>query len=239
LRHANAAHSSNGRAELEDPPLFRLTAKSSSRYVDTRRANPLQSKHPGQASKLRQGVQERFMKSLPFIFMALTVSGAGAPPPDPVRAVTAEPGVVPSGTQLVVRTSDTVRTRKALRGTIYGATVAEDILDQNGTVLIPTGSPVELAVRSLPYLGPGGVGMTDLMLEVRAVTVNGFRYPVETRSETPGAGGIGLDREAAQWVDGDTTASAVVTAGRRINVPVDSLLAFRIDDPIRLTGFRR
>ncbi|HEY6341486.1 MAG TPA: hypothetical protein VIY49_08350 [Bryobacteraceae bacterium] len=179
------------------------------------------------------------MKFLPSIFMALTVAGAGASPPDPVRAVASEPGVVPSGTPLVVRTGDTVRTRKALRGTIYGATVAEDILDQNGTVLIPRGSPVELAVRSLPYLGPGGVGMTELMLEARAVTVKGFRYPVATASEKPGAGGIGLDRDAPKWVAGDTAAHAVVTAGRRINVPVDSLLAFRIDDPIRLMGFRR
>jgi hypothetical protein len=179
------------------------------------------------------------MKLWPFIFMALTVVGAPVPPIGPVRTVTAEPGVVPPGTQLVVRTSDTVRTRKAFRTTIYGATVAEDILDQSGTVLIPTGSPVELVVRSQPYLGPGGVGMTQLMLEVRAVTVNGFRYPVETASEAPGAGGLWLDRDAAKWVAGDTAAGAVVTAGRRINVPVDSLLAFRIDDPIRLMGFRR
>jgi hypothetical protein len=179
------------------------------------------------------------MKLWPFIFMALTVAGAAAPPLGPVRTVTAEPGVVPPGTTLVVRTSDTVRTRKALRGTIYGATVAEDILDQNGTVLIPIGSPVELVVRSLPYLGPGGVGMTELKLEVRAVSVNGFRYPVATGSERPGAGGLWLDRDAAQWVAGDTAAGEAITVGRRIYVPDDSLLAFRIDDPIRLMGFRR
>ena len=81
--------------------------------------------------------------------------------------------------------------------------------------------------------------MTELRLEVRAVTVNGFRYPVETASEKPGAGGLWLDRDAAQWVGGDTAAGSVVTWGRRINVPVDSLLAFRVDDPIRLMGYRR
>jgi hypothetical protein len=200
---------------------------------------PLQSKDSRTGEQIARRLEEVRMKLSPFIFVALSVAGAVAAPLDPVRTVTTESGVVPPGTQLVVRTSDTVRTDKALRGTIYAATVAEDILDQNGTVLIPTGSPVELAVRSLPYLGPGGVGMTELVLEVRAVAVNGFRYPFATASGKPGAGGIGLDRDAAKWVSGDTPAGAAVTAGRRINVPAESLLAFRIDDPIRLMGFRR
>jgi hypothetical protein len=179
------------------------------------------------------------MKLWPFIFPALIVAGAAVSPLGPVRTVTAEPGVVPPGTSLVVRTGDSVSTRRELRGTIYTATVAEDVVDQNGTVLIPTESPVELAVRSLPYLGPGGVGMTELVLEVRSLTIRGFSYPVATVSETPGAGGIGVDRNAAKLVAGDAAAGEVVTAGRRINVPADTLLAFRIDDPIRLTGFRR
>jgi 3D (Asp-Asp-Asp) domain-containing protein len=178
------------------------------------------------------------MELWPFILTALTVAGAAVPPIGPVRTVTVEPGVLPPGTQIMVRTSDTVRTHKAFRSTVYGATVAEDIMDQNGTVLIPIGSPVELVVRSVPYLGPGGVGMTQLRLEVRAVTVNGFRYPVATGSEKPGAGGLWLDRDTAKWVSGDTAAGAVVTAGPKIYVPADSLLAFRIDDPIRLIGYR-
>src|SRR6266851_2536685 len=121
----------------------------------------------------------------------------------PVHTVTLEPGVVRTGTALVVRTKDAVRTSKAYRSTVYFASVAEDILDQNGAVLIPRESPVELVVRSLPYLGPGGVGMTVLTLDVGAVTVFGVRYPVETRDDTPGAGGIGVDRAAAKRVGGD------------------------------------
>jgi hypothetical protein len=94
-------------------------------------------------------------------------------PIGPVRTVTLEPGVVRPGTVLVVRTNDAVRTSKAYRSTIYLASVAESILDQNGTVLIPS----ELVVRYLPYLGPGGVGMTVLTLDIGAVTVSGVRYP--------------------------------------------------------------
>jgi hypothetical protein len=53
--------------------------------------------------------------------------------PRPVRPVTAEPGVVPAGTWLVIRANDGVNTQRAFRGTIYDASVAEDVLDQNGS----------------------------------------------------------------------------------------------------------
>ncbi len=161
-------------------------------------------------------------------------------PIGPVHTVTAEAGVVPSGTPLVVRTNDTIRTRKAYRSTVYQASVAEDIMDQNGAVLIARDSPVELVVRSIPYLGPGGVGMWILTLTIKSLNVGGVQYPVEAGDEAPGAGGIGVDRGAATWAGGgDAKAGHVVTRGHSINVPTNTLLAFQIQDPIRLRGYRR
>jgi hypothetical protein len=176
--------------------------------------------------------------TIPSLSSCIAAGNAGPVPISPVRVVTEEPGVVPPGTSLVVRTKDTVRTRKSYRSTLYAAIVAEDILDQNGAILIPKESPVELVVRSLPYLGPGGVGMMVLTLDVGAVTVNGVRYPVES-DDTPGAGGIGVDRGAAKWGGGDEVANGVVTRGRRINVPAETVLAFQIQAPLRLRGYRR
>jgi hypothetical protein len=95
-------------------------------------------------------------------------TAGAASPPGPVRVFTVEPGVVPPGTSVVVRTNDPVNTSRALRGTIYDANVAEDILNQDGTVLIPKESR-ELVVRSLSYLGPGGVEMTELTLDITAL----------------------------------------------------------------------
>ena len=146
---------------------------------------------------------------------------------------------MPAGSSLVVQTDEAVTAVKAMRATIYTANVAEDVVDQNGTVLIPKDSPVELGVRSLPYLGPGGVGMTELILELRAVKVKGVRYPVATTSESPGAGGLGLERNGPRWVGGRATEGEVLTNGPRIKVPAKTLLAFEIAEPIRLTGFRR
>jgi hypothetical protein len=158
-------------------------------------------------------------------------------PPGPVRTVTDEVGVVPAGTFLVIRTKDNVSARRELRGTIYDANIAEDVLDQNGIVLIPKKSPVELVVGSRSYFGPGGVGMTELILELRAVTVKGARYPVGTESGNLGFGGLGLDRDAARWVGGSAVGGEVLTSGPRINVPARTVLAFQIVDPIRLRGF--
>ena len=189
------------------------------------------------------------MKHLIFSFATLTVvalgnclaaDNAGAIAISPVHAVAAEPGVVPPGTSLVVLTKDTVKTRKAYRSTVYFESVAADVLDQNGAVLIPTQSSIELVVRSLPYLGPGGVGMTLLTLDIDAVTVSGVRYPVESDDEAPGAGGIGVDRGAIRWIGGSEEATGhVVTRGRSIDVPAETLLAFQIDAPIRLRGYAR
>jgi hypothetical protein len=165
-------------------------------------------------------------------------AGPAHPAPlGPVRIVAEEPGVVPAGSSLVVQTDDAVTAVRAMRATIYSANVAEDVVDQNGTVLIPKDSHVDLGVRSLPYLGPGGVGMTELILELRDVTVKGVRYPVATVSGPPGAGGLGLDRNAPKLVGGRAAQGEVLMSGPRIKVPARTLLAFPIVEPIRLTGF--
>jgi hypothetical protein len=190
------------------------------------------------------------MRLLIFGFTVVTAAGlsscigvartdrAALPPAGPVRALTAELGVVPQGTWLVVRTNDAVNADKAFRSTIYEGSVSQDVLDQNERLLIPKGSPVEMGVRSLSYLGPGGAGMTELTIDVRSVTVNGVAYPVETSGE-PNAGGLGVARFTAKWIGGGDGQDQVLTSGRRIRVPAQSLLAFQIEDPIRLQGYQR
>jgi len=170
----------------------------------------------------------------------IAADNAGVIAIGPVHMVTEEPGVVPAGTSLVVRTKDRVKTRRAYRGTVYFANVVADVQDQSGAVLIPKESAIELVVRALSYLGPGGVGMTLLTLDIDAVTVRDIRYPVDTHDEAPGAGGIGIDRGAARRIGGsEEAARSVVTRGQEINVPSDTFLAFQIHAPIRLRGYQR
>ena len=189
------------------------------------------------------------MRHMFFDFAALTLLALGscvagdttdAIAIGPVHTVTAEPGVLPPGTSFVVRTKETVNTAKAYRSTVYLASIAADILDQNGAVLIPKDSPVELAVRSVSYLGPGGAGMTSLTLAIEAIVARDVRYALETEAGRPGAGGIGINRGAAKWIGGSEEAARhVVTRGRRIHVPTGVLLGFRIQEPLRLRGYQR
>lgn len=168
---------------------------------------------------------------------AKTLPSPANTPIRPVRIFAAEPGVVPTGSCLIIQTADVVSTVTPMSATIYTAYVLEDVVDQTDTVLIPKGARVELGVRSLPYLGPGGVGMNELVLEVRAVTVRGLRYPVATASKNPGAGGLELQRNSPKWVGGPV--ANVITSGSRIYVPATTLVAFQIDEPIRLVGVSR
>ena len=184
-----------------------------------------------------------------FCFTLLTVASvssyigtarAGSAPaaPGAVRTFTAEPGVVPADTSLVVRTNDTVRTRRAYRDTIYEGRLAEDVLDQHGNVLIPKSSPVELGVRRFSFLGPGGAGMSELVLGVRGITVNGVYYPVATQGGEI-TGGLSDDIHNPESLGGGREDGRVRTTGSRINVPTGALLAFRTEDPIRLRGYGR
>jgi len=159
-------------------------------------------------------------------------------PPGPAQIVAAEPGVVPPGTSLVVRTNDTVSTDRAFRDTSYDASLAEDVLDQNGRVLIPRESPVDLVVFSFGFLGPGGAGTTELVLGVRAVAVNGVSYPVQT-AEPERDGGLAASSHTAKLVGGGGATDRVLTRGSRINVPTGTLLRFQSEHPIRLRGYRR
>jgi len=167
-------------------------------------------------------------------------AGSSVPVPAlrPVRVATLEPGVVPTGTPLVVRTGDAVRTRKYFRHTIYAATVAEDVLDLKGHVLIPKGSAVEMVVRMLPYYGPGGVGMAELALDIETINIKGVSYLVGTGVRPPLDGCLWARHYSAHWVGGAADAH-FATYGDRINVPPNALLAFSIEDPIRLRDYRR
>lgn len=189
----------------------------------------------------RREVEMKFVTgALPVLMMA-GLSGAmqsslaaGAfPAAAVVQGAAAEPGVVFEGTSLVVKTDDSITARKAYKNTLYGASVAENVVGRNDRVLIPKGATVELSVGTLSYLGPGGAGMSELALEVRSVTVNGITYPVTTIGE-PLAGGLDVNRYVAKVEAGGEQAGRVRTSGRRVDVPRGTWLAFQLQNPVRL-----
>ena len=171
---------------------------------------------------------------------------AGAPP----RTLAER---IQPGTMISVRTNQWIDAQRNEQR-VYGATIDQDILGDNGLVAIPRGSPAELIVREAPD--------HDLVLDLESVTVYGRRYGIESESqriESERKPGLGENRSTAEHVGGGALLGTIIgaiagggkgaaigagagaaagageqmlTRGRRIHVPPESLLTFRLERPL-------
>ncbi len=214
------------------------------------------------------------MKYLSIFLLALIAAGcaekrAATPPPPagPVVVQSVEPGVIPPGTSLVIRTNEAIQAEHVVPGRTFSATVAEPVQDESGAILIPRGAPAELMVAEVERGGPATE--PSLQLALRSVTVRGKRYPVTsagTAIQTDEERRLGANPRTAKMVGGGALLGTVVgaiagggtgaaigavtgaaggaavqvlTAGDKINVPAETLVTFQTDQPIRLQGYRR
>jgi len=165
---------------------------------------------------------------------------------------------IPSGTEVTVRTDTAIKAdAETATGTrIYNASVSDDVMDDAGNVLIPRGSPAQLAaIKSSD---------SSLMLDLRSISVRGRRYTVEASDiGAPSAkhGGIGKNKRTGEYVGGGALAGTVIgaitgggkgaaigalaggavgagaqvlTRGKKINVPAEARLKFRLEEPLML-----
>ncbi len=124
-----------------------------------------------------------------------------------VAAFAQGPRVLPSNTDIRVRTSMEIPAKPAANAT-YSARIADDVLDQSGAVAIPRGSEARLEA----YPTDDG---KDTYLDLSSVTVNGRRYLLNTQdnaknSSTPG--GLGANKRTAKYVGGGAAVGAVLGA---------------------------
>lgn len=182
-------------------------------------------------------------------------------PAGPVQTTTIEPGVIPTGTAFAVRTNEAISSEQMNK--TFSAQIEQDIIDQRGELLIPKGSPAELVILQT---SEGGVTGTPTMeLAIRSVTVRGRAYSVGTAGvEQRGREGLGASRRTAEMVGGGAAlgtligavaggakgaaigaitgaaggaAIQVLTRGKEVNVPAETVLTFRLDQPWRLEGY--
>ena len=181
-------------------------------------------------------------------------------PAGPVNTGTASLDRIPAGSTLVIRTNDAISADRAAAGQHYSAEVAQDVVNANGQVLIPRGSPAQLTV--LEASRGGTVGSSELELALSSVSVGGRTYTVQSDVvEREGQEGIGANERTARNVGGGAALGAVIgaiagggsgaaagaaigaaggaaaqvlTRGDRVRVPAESVLTFRIDRDIRL-----
>jgi len=200
-----------------------------------------------------QGEEQKFMtRSISKLFLAsfltlcLTVpAGAQAN------------GRIDAGTTITVRTNESIDANEN-DGRVFTGTVAEDVTNRAGNIVIPRGSDVEMIVKD--------TSNNDVALDLQSVMVNGQRYSLETSDQVVSGEqkeGIGANKRTGKYVGGGALLGAIIgavagggkgaaigagvgaaagagtqvlTRGKSVHVPSESLLTFRLDQPLR-TGY--
>lgn len=138
----------------------------------------------------------------------------------------------PSGTELLVRTIETIDSRNSGADQPFSALVGRAVSDASGRVIIPAGSSAQLVIRQVSFVGKPG--SPELALDLRSITVEGRRYLVSTADLTEDSDtDIGTNRATAETVGGGPV-SQVLTKGRDVTIPAETVLRFRLDQAITL-----
>ncbi len=102
---------------------------------------------------------------------------AATPTPQPPPAAAPATRTVASGTAIRTTTIDSVHSRVHRVGETVRVSVASDVVDDRGRVVIPSGSVMTLAITEIRPAGSRG-GAGTLVLAARDVTINGESHPV-------------------------------------------------------------
>jgi hypothetical protein len=164
--------------------------------------------------------------------------------------------VLPAGTEVAVRTNERIDSRDVVEGQTFSAQLNDEIRDQGGSVVIPRGSDVRLVTRRLE-------GNGDITLDVESISVAGRRYRVSTADQEleNRRDGVGRNKRTGEYVGGGAVLGAVIgaiagggrgaaigaasgagagaaaqiiTRGKEVHVPAESVIRFQLDRPLRL-----
>jgi len=169
-----------------------------------------------------------------------------------------------TGTSISVRTNEAIDAKKS-DGRVFTGVVNQDVTDANGNVAIPKGSNAELIVKK--------ASNKDLTLDLESVNVNGQRYAVTAGVSSLSSGqwdGIGKNKRTAEFIGGGAALGAIIgaiagggkgaaigaavgagggagtqvlTRGKTVKIPAESLLTFRLEQPLQTgaadNGFTR
>jgi hypothetical protein len=169
--------------------------------------------------------------------------------------------VIPAGTPISVRNDVLIDSSEAAPGQTYPAEVTNDVRDAHGKVLIPRGARAQLVIISA---SKGGKiqGAADLVLAMKSVSIGGRQYVVQTTDiREQGKKGIGKNKRTGKFVGGGAAgggilgaivgggkgfgigalsgavaggAAQVLTKGKAVKVPAETLLTFRLEAPVRV-----
>jgi len=182
---------------------------------------------------------------------------AAAPTPAPLPA--GSPITIPAGQPFLVRMIDGVDSKKNNVGDIFHASLETD-LNVNGALVARKGTDVYGRLAEAKEAGHFS-GSSELQLELTRMVVNGQDYPVVSSDYT--LKGKGRGSNTAQKVGGGAVAGAIIgaiagggkgaaigagagsaagagvqvfTRGQQVKVPSETLLEFRLQQPVTVSA---
>jgi hypothetical protein len=178
-------------------------------------------------------------------------------------AVTTKTYELAAGTEVSVRSEETIDSARAAEGQTYAAEVTSDVRDAAGDVVIPSGANAQIVIRS-EAKGGRIRGASDLVLDLASVSVGGQMYQLSTTDLVKkGAAGMGANKRTAEYTGGGAAIGAIIgaiaghgkgaalgaasgagagaitqvlTKGGSIKVPAESVLTFKLDRPLRVVA---
>ncbi len=163
---------------------------------------------------------------------------------------------IPAGTSLAIRINQHISVKTTRAGDHFDGEVVEPIPDVNNRVVVPRGTPVGGIIDASHRRGHFK-GASVLELRLTTMTLNGTRYPLDTRDLTRSKKGKG--KRSAAFIGGGTglgmliggvatggvgllvgglagagagTAVAGLTGNRDIEIPSESIVRFRLADDL-------
>ncbi len=162
---------------------------------------------------------------------------------------------LPAGTEISVRTIDSIDVRRPDPRQHFLASIERDVLDSDGRVAIPRGSSARLIAHD--------VGNGEIAIDLRSVSVNGKRYLLNSTNITGvhTRDGLGANKRTGKFVGGGAllgtvlgaiagggrgaaigavaggaagAGTQVLTRGPKLNIPSETVLSFRLDQPVAL-----
>ena len=164
---------------------------------------------------------------------------------------------VPAGTRLLIRMIDSIDTNKQKTGNRFTASLETNLQTEN-VVVAPRGSTIHGRLVQASSAGKMS-GSSQLTLELTDIVINGTAYPLLTSTyeikgkgegkKTAGKviGGAGLGAIIGGIAGGGAgagigalvgavggTAIAASKKGEQLQIPSESLLEFRLEQPVKL-----
>ena len=168
--------------------------------------------------------------------------------------------LVPSGSEIRVRTDETIDSNSARSGQRFSASIERDVMGAEGSVVIPKGSRATLVIRQFATSDSGRA--KEMVLDMDSVNVNGVRYRVSTEDvEKSRREGLGKNKRTATMTGGGAAVGAIIgaiagggkgaaigaitgagagaaaqvlTRGKEVKVPAESVLTFKLDQALNL-----